>query len=416
MQKQLTVEQTAQNKNQRLTFSIVLMMLYIFFLYNAQQTLFPPVIHSIVMYAFLGWTALSIVSKNTLSLSKYTLWYLGMIGISFVSFIWASDVAFDSIYTMIVTLLITLCFVHTINSYEKLELCFRTFVISADVMGILLVVTGQLDFSGVMGERLGQSITGNANIFSALLMIAVAFASWLFVYKEKKFSKIVYLASFVFLLLLMAISGGRKTVIAVVLCLVWFILTKDSKTFFKKFKNLIKVILVVLALYFSIMKVPFLYEVIGERFEGLFSMLSGGSSSVSSDKLRQQLIKIGIEGWMQKPVLGHGLDTYKFYNQRITGHFYYAHNNYVELLYDLGIIGLVLYYSFIVSLAHKLFKGWKNNPPINSMGIGLILLLVIYDFGGISYYASLMQIVLCLVGLIAYSNINNSPVREGHKK
>ena len=41
-----------------MSISMVLLLGYVFFLFTAQQTLIPPIVHSMVMYAFIGWNML----------------------------------------------------------------------------------------------------------------------------------------------------------------------------------------------------------------------------------------------------------------------------------------------------------------------------------------------------------------------
>lgn len=377
-----------------ITVSVFLMIAYIFFIYTAQKTLIPPIIHSCVMYIFIGWTALNSLNKGLIVFKNYTKWYLIMIAFSTLSYIWAREMVTETLYNMFVALVITECFIITINTYERLELCIKTFVLSADVMCFLLCITGQVSLTA--GERLGESVTGNANSFSALLMIAAVFASWLFIYKKDRKNKIFNLISMIFLLFLMGISGGRKTIITVIVCFIWFIFIKDIKSNIKIFKNILKIIIILCLLYLAIMKIPVLYNTVGERFKGLFTLIGGGTSSVSSDAIRVKLVEIGLQGWLNKPILGYGFDNFKYFNRDITGHFYYAHNNYVEMLFDLGLIGFIFYYSFILNLIYKLWKNKYLNRKLMALGIGIILELLFFDLGGISYYTVLTQILLCL--------------------
>lgn len=372
--------------------SMLLLCLYIFFLYTAQNTLFPPVIHSIVMYAFVGWTLLNIIAKRgIINLSYYSIWYLCMIILSFVSFFWAEQQEFSALYIMAVIFIVTFCIMHTVDSLEKLEIILRMFVISAVVMGLMLFATNQV-FTDTE-ERLGEAITGNANSFSALLMIAAVFAAWFFVYKMHILDRIFNFASLLLLLFLMGVSGGRKTIIAVVVCYILFMLSKDFK---KTGINLIKIIIAMIAIWLAVTKIPILYEAIGERFEQLFLMLLGETSEVQSDVLREQLVQIALNRWSSNPLIGYGVDTFKYYNQTVTGHFYYAHNNYAEILYDLGLVGFGLYYGFIVYMTRRLFKSGSENRMYKILGLGMIIEVLVYDIGGISYYAVIPQILLCI--------------------
>lgn len=374
--------------------SMFLLMAYIFFLYTAQKTLISPQVHSVVMFIFIGWTVFKVITGKRLVVITYTKWYMGLILISVVSFVWAREIVTDTLYNMFVALIITACFIITINTYEKLEMCIKTFVLSADTMGVMLCITGQVSLE--VGERLGESVTGNANSFSALLMVAAVFSAWLSIYKKNKREKLFYVASLLFLLFLMGISGGRKTIIAVVACFIWFLFIKDIKNGIKTIKNIMIIGIGVYLLYLALTRIPVLYEAIGQRFESLFSFMGGGSSQVNSDNIRKRLIIIGIEGWKDSPIIGNGFDTFKYYNREITGHFYYAHNNYVEMLFDLGLLGFAYYYWFIIRLVSKFLKYVQLNRELMALGIGIIVEIFVHDIGGISYYTVMLQILLCI--------------------
>ena len=389
------------NKKQKLNFLIVLLVIYIFFLYNAQDTLLPRVLNSISLYIFLLCTVLFVFVTGQWSntLPQYSKWYTCMIVLSVCSVAWATETAWETIYTMIVSLIVTYCFIVVLDTPYKLELCIRSFVFSADVMGLLMLIKGQL-FENIGEDRLGHSQTGNANAFAALMMVAAVFAFWLVLYKAKSvLDKAFNIASFTFILLMMALSGGRKAIVAVVVCVLFFIVFKNRMSFFNFLKNFVIAIIVIGILYYLIMNNPSLYDAIGWRFEELFKMFGGGTSGVNSDSLRADMVKMALDKWQECPLWGHGHDTFKYYNQIVTGHLFYAHNNYAELLYDLGLVGFALYYGYICKLGHSLFKLNDENREYKVLGIALLIELLIFDIGGVSYYTVMTQIVLCITFL-----------------
>lgn len=392
------LETSKKQSSPKWNMSMVLLCLYVLLTYIAQETLLPPVLHSMTMYAFIGWTALNVFRRGKVRLKKYTLWYLSVIAFSAISMLWAVEAETGTLYVMFVSLILTSCILETVDSLEKLEACMLTFVIAATVMGIMLFATGQVDVEG--NERLGEEITGNANSFSILFMVSSMFASWFLVYK-KGFVRTFSLLSLLFQFVIMGLSGGRKSVIVAVICLLWYILAKDLGRAKKLIKDLIKFALFFAMGYWVVMEVPVFYKTIGYRFENLFTLLLTGDGVTLGDKVRQEMVRIGLERWIWSPIWGYGLDTFKHYNEQITGHFYYAHNNYVELLYDLGIIGMVLYYSFFV----RIFWGLKQMLPeytqYRALGLGIVFSFLVYDLGGVTFYGVFYQIVICLAFFIS---------------
>ncbi|MCM1141145.1 MAG: O-antigen ligase family protein [Muribaculum sp.] len=258
-------------------------------------------------------------------------------------------------------------------------------------MSIQIWATGQLDYlylsSVIDSDRLGAEITGNANIFSALFMYAGVFAAWQALYTDSKKSSLMYLGILAIILLVMVISGGRKTTVAVIACLFLFLLFKrDAFNRHKFMRNVILALCSIFIIFYAIFNIPLLYDLIGKRFEGLFSLLTGNAAQVSGDDMRRRMITMAYEGWLQSPFFGHGIDSFKAYNLATTGHHYYAHNNYLELLYDVGIIGFAIYYWIYFYIIKNLAKLPESLYKYKILGFGLLLELMIFDFGGVSYY------------------------------
>jgi len=60
----------------------------------------------------------------------------------------------------------------------------------------------------------------------------------------------------------------------------------------------------------------------------------------SSVYIRERMVSVGLHLWAEQPFAGHGAGQFS----SLSGFNMYAHNNYVELLANDGIIGLILYY------------------------------------------------------------------------
>ena len=150
------------------------------------------------------------------------------------------------------------------------------------------------------------------------------------------------------------------------------------------------------------MNVPVFYEIIGSRMESFFAFLNGDVSHADgSSKIRSQMIKMGLERWIQSPILGYGFDSFKYYNQSVTGHFYYSHNNFVEILYNTGIIGFVLYYWYYAKLC---FTAWKGRNYISlsarAFSVAMILSMLCFEYGAINYTTTSTMIVLLLSSIM----------------
>ena len=387
---------------------VLVFLLYIITSYVCQETLLPSKINSLFLLTFVGLAFCYKILKRIYVDKHFCIWYLILFFYSLCSALSMSNNVFDTLYQMLVVLVLTFCFSIVITNRKTLQLMIVTYVISAVLMGVLIMYYNPMyligNVSDLGGTRLGQEETGNANIFTALMMFSGVFASWLLLFNKNVILRLCSAFSLVLILYLMALSGGRKTIIAVVTCTMFFVWKRGEYSVKKKVFSLIVICIVLFSIVYMMMNIPWLYDVVGYRFDGFLSFVGGtGESNVTSDDLRKKMIEMGFQGWTENPLLGHGLDSFKFFNKETTGHMFYSHNNYVEMLYDFGIIGFLFYYVFIYKLYRRLKKRPKEFENFSILGIGILIELLFFDIGGVAYYINGNMIMLCIVSLIAYS-------------
>ena len=98
----------------------------------------------------------------------------------------------------------------------------------------------------------------------------------------------------------------------------------------------IVLILVPIVMYYTVMTWDALYYVLGRRLEPFFAGLSNRNFG-EVDVVRFEMIKVGIDLFAKRPFLGYGIGSYRL----VAGFNTYAHNNYIELLVSIGLIGLL---------------------------------------------------------------------------
>ena len=91
-----------------------------------------------------------------------------------------------------------------------------------------------------------------------------------------------------------------------------------------------------------------MFELMHRRFNESINALLGQAGGDSSTLSRVSFIETGWRLFKQKVFIGHGVDNFKY----VSGFWVYSHNNFIEILVGLGIVGFVLYYS-IYLLAYK---------------------------------------------------------------
>ena len=95
-----------------------------------------------------------------------------------------------------------------------------------------------------------------------------------------------------------------------------------------------------IALYL-IMNVDFLYSIIGYRVKPMIDLMMGKEYVESSMETRLHFIELAWKSSQDSLMMGHGLDCFRHLQQSYGT---YSHNNFVEIIYSLGVGGFIVYY------------------------------------------------------------------------
>lgn len=185
-------------------------------------------------------------------------------------------------------------------------------------------------------------------------------------------------------------SGSKKQIFFIVASIIVYAIC-TSKTPLKFVRNLLGIIVSLGILAFLIFKVDALYNVIGERFLAFLSYFSEQNNSMAdaSTISRGLYLKDAWRVFKLHPVFGVGFDCFKYFNVYASC---WAENNFMELLADVGVIGVILYYLLYVEMIKGLFK--RINKYHHFLDIEILIVLVcmmIVDFTMVSYANSILQ-------------------------
>ena len=156
------------------------------------------------------------------------------------------------------------------------------------------------------------------------------------------------------------------------------------------------------------MKVPVLYDSIGIRMEAMLDKTSDAAEDDGSSRTREIMRKDAFSQWQKKPLSGYGFDSYKYRAKQIVRKFFYSHCNYVELLYNGGILYFLLYYWIYYKVFIEAFKRKKVPQEYRAFAIATSISLFIYDYGAISYTAAINHIMFALALKLIYFHDNST--------
>lgn len=376
----------------------IAIVFYILMTLVANDLLIPSSICKVSIILLILTTILYVIFKNKciINVKKYNFfwWYLTFIAVSIIAMVYSPDGSFlnNSSYLLYTTTLILFCFCTLIDSFEKIIIVLRSYEWGSALLFFILYYTNNL----FTDERIGGSFTGNSNTFALFMMVAFFFTSWLFLYYEKnKYKRIITGMIMIMDLITVLLSGARKSVIACMIYIVILFLYKQDKKGRRHFiRNIILIALVLFYVWKLMLNNPYLYNVVGNRMESLINQLLGNQVLIkgSSSYLREEYRHAAILGWMKSPIWGHGYDSFHFYNAIVNGHNVYSHNNYTELLYNLGVIGFAVYYFEYLRLILLGFK--SKDTSTKAITIAGMIGILLTEYGQVDYNASIIMIFL----------------------
>lgn len=188
---------------------------------------------------------------------------------------------------------------------------------------------------------------------------------------KKKSSFILSIVS----ILLLFIIGKRAhlifTVIAILLTYIIGVFNARTSSGRKKHKIILLLSFIAtfsLLLFTASQYLPNLSSTINRLSSGqndLTEMLNG----------REALYELAISGWKESPIFGNGWGSYIFRSNNTFGaitygyEYMHAHNDYLEILCDTGIIGLSLYIVLLLHLLRKAYYVLRQQTHPTSLAI-----------------------------------------------
>ena len=348
--------------------SFILLCAYLAFSYLSYIPGVPQSIVTLMLYGFVAVSVCTMIFSRKVKLNAHVKWYGVFIIACFFSALYS--VSQSASVAMVIQLLkiwaFLFCFSNIVDTSPKMKAVFGVLSLSAEALYLYLVRTDQLI---VEDSRLGNDFIGNANTFSTLFMLGAFGSVYYIVFADKKITKIIAAAIFVSQEFALALAGGRKFFILPILLLAGQYVLQQGRGGRKHVivRGLVAVALLVLVGYLVI-NVPLLYNAIGYRFEGF------------------------IDGVTGKGAFGYGVDSFK----SISIYGTYSHNNYAELLCDVGFIGAAIYYFYVVVILRE-SRRTKSCGAKKTFWLLLLVCMLVFEYGAVSYSSMLSQLVLLMM-------------------
>ena len=341
---------------------------------------------------FLGVAVIALLQFPKIKKNYYLLWALIFFAYCLFSVIWAvnkdSTLAYSASVFQVILFSILIVVLHD-NSFIKTETIENSIVIAGIIMVIIILLNTPISTLG--SERFGERVGMHPNTVSNNLLFAEVFSFNIFMKNRGTKKGNLFIAAAVFFLIFNFCTASKKGLLIGVAIPIYIYMLYDRELS-KKMKNFL---LLCLAIVLFIVILSHYSEVTSEmlrRFNMFTELLSGSSSEDMSTVGRILLYKGAWKVFCDNPIIGVGLDGFRYVN---TGSMagYYAHCNYLELLADLGCVGCFIYYSIYAMIYAKIrYRIKKGNRQCIALQ-GILIAVLLLDIAQVNYYNEITYVV-----------------------
>lgn len=341
---------------------------------------------------------------------KYLAWLSTFIFMTIISIVWAIDSKYT--YSAIMFIMFNFLMFFDILIYcdeeNKVYNIIKIYLVAMIYMCIRLI----LFEDGRPGSMYFGNIVG---LYFNNIAIALAFGIALSLLLYFKNKKLIYILPILLFYYVIYLTGSRKgLLLPIVFFIIFYFL--NNKASIKKYINFLVIIMIGISIIYVILKNN---ETLRLRMAELFESFTGKEVSDYSVNERSFFRSTAMKLFLENPIIGIGINNFAAYMEQIGySHVAYSHCNYTEILSNLGIIGFGIYYyiyGYIVVKSIKLFKRYKEGKPELYYPIALIFVLLIFEYGFVSYYIleAQIQIFICYL-LISFQMTRKEENNEQH--
>lgn len=319
-----------------------------------------------------------------------------------VSSLWAMDMS-DSISKMTTLVSIVLCYFpiymyyRDCGSVEHLVSAIKWGAVVVSVYTISFYGLETLFFSAQASNLRIENEFANVNTLALCASVGIILQSWQLMFqRSKKWEALTFIPT----ILVVGAAQSRKSVLFILAGIFLLVLLryKDEKKPLKTvFSFVFAFAVVAVIVYFAIRMEAFSGMI--QRTQKLLNSFTGVGKVDNSIQVRNSMKDLGIEWWLKKPLFGIGMGNPHILAGQYLNFNAYLHNNYVELLCGGGIVGFLLYYSMHIYCIIHLLRLRKVNEPLFALMITWCLLMLLMDYGKVSYYSKIDVFYLMTVFL-----------------
>ena len=332
----------------------------------------------------------------------YLLWLVVFTFYGALSSLWAARenaTALSVTFSVLQVGLVAFCVMFYAVYAKRMNRILYSFIAAAMVFCVRFFITVPSSMWG-QAERVEDFGIFGSNMPAMVMAYGSIILVWMCFFSPQKIKrKLPALACVTLFMMISILMGTRKSLLIFGVAVILFMLG-SAKNPVKLAWRLLLIGGAAVGAYLMMMNIPLLYNSIGYRMESLFQLFGGGEADASA-VARANHIESALRLFQEHPIFGAGQDGYRYTTRILT----YSHNNYVELLANLGITGFSLYYVIYIRLLSRSVQIFKKNM----LPVAFILAILISDIGVVSYSSELIYVVVgMVVGMLSLADVQST--------
>ena len=256
------------------------------------------------------------------------------------------------------------CYCRYVHNIKSVLTIYKWVVVAFCVLCLLGGISAVLS-----GSRL--SILGiNSNVIASMAAYAGILAFNDILVGRSRSERQVNTYVCVFLLLTILLTGSRKGLLIPIIGIYILICFRKPRKFV--LYSITAMIVVAVILFF------------------VLQYLAQEEFTEASLDSRSDYILLGWLSSQDSLIFGHGLDCFRTLRYAYGT---YSHNNYIEILYSSGWVGISIYYSSFALSIIGLPKTWCSDKENTALVAGILIPFLVCDYMNVSYFSRYMLMI-----------------------
>ena len=280
-----------------------------------------------------------------------------------LTLIWSPDLIAGKQAALTLLQLVFTAFILTliIDSKKKIRLAYQSYVFGTSV-GSLIIIYNFLN--GIESKYWGRYGLENYEVdgVSIILALSIPMSAYLTTQYKSKLFRLINLIAIPLCFFAIFLTATRTAFIVGIFGLIYWVYTHRQSSFRIKILFFGFFVASVIAVFLLAPK-------------GSVDRLFTSGKSISSGTLNNRTVIWGaaLEQWKNAPVTGNGIGSLAFVLSPAHVEYGSAHNTYIQILTENGILGLALYLLLISSIVYYIFKSRGNDRLFMLSLLGVVL-------------------------------------------